>query len=133
MDLLPIDTELTYHGMPCDGKDWYSHSQNFIEPARHTVCLQVFALLESGEDATALDARGRPPYMVAANKEVRDIFRRYVASVGTSLTWDVETAGIPSALTHEKEAQQAAKQVSLSSLCQCSVPAAILIQSSGST
>ena len=49
--------------------------------------------------------------MVAANKDVRDIFRRYVASVGNSLTWDAETAGIPSALTPEMEAQQAAKQV----------------------
>ena len=73
--------------------------------------LQVAALLQSGEDASALDARGRPPYVVAANKDVRDIFRRYVASVGNSLTWDVETAGIPSALTPEMEAQQAAKQV----------------------
>ena len=64
--------------------------------------------------------------MVAATKEVRDIFRRYVASMGKSLTWDVQTAGIPSALTPEMEAQQAAKQVGSISLCQCNVPAAIV-------
>ena len=65
--------------------------------------------------------------MVAANKEVRDTFRRYVASMGKSLTWDVEMAGIPSALTPELEAQQAAKQVGFTPTCQCNVPAAITI------
>ena len=69
------------------------------------------ALLQAGEDASVVDARGRPPYAVPANKEVRDAFRRHVASAGDSLTWDVEAAGIPSALTPEMEAQQAAKQV----------------------
>ncbi len=73
--------------------------------------LQVAALLQAGEDASVLDARGKPPYAVAANKEVRDAFRRHVASAGESLTWDAEAAGIPSALTPEMEAQQAAKQV----------------------
>lgn len=48
---------------------------------------------------------------MAASKEVRDAFRRHVASAGESLAWDVEAAGIPSALTPEMEAQQAAKQV----------------------
>jgi len=54
---------------------------------------------------------------VAANKEVRDAFRRHVASAGESLTWDVEAAGIPSALTPEMEAQQAAKQVPDTQFC----------------
>lgn len=73
--------------------------------------LQVAALLQSGEDASVLDARGRPPYAVAANKEVRDAFRRHVANAGGELQWDVDAASIPSALTPEMEAQQAAKQV----------------------
>ena len=34
-----------------------------------------------------------------------------MASAGETLAWDVEAAGIPSALTPEMEAQQAAKQV----------------------
>ncbi|CAL5219276.1 g1077 [Coccomyxa viridis] len=71
---------------------------------------KVAALLQAGEDASVLDARGKPPYAVAANKEVRDAFRRHMASAGESLTWDAEAAGIPSALTPEMEAQQAAKQ-----------------------
>ena len=73
--------------------------------------MQVAALLQSGEDAAVLDARGRPPYAVAANKDVRDAFRRFLAAAGESLGWYAEAAGIPSALTPEMEAQQAAKQV----------------------
>ena len=73
--------------------------------------MQVTALLQSGEDAAVLDARRRPAYAVAANKDVRDAFRRFVAAAGQSLGWSAEAAGIPSALTPEMEAQQANKQV----------------------
>lgn len=56
-----------------------------------------------------LDARGKPPYAVAADKDVRDAFRRYVANED-ALPWDWTAAGVPSALTPEMEAQQAARQ-----------------------
>ncbi len=70
---------------------------------------QVAQLLERGEDPTVLDARGKPPYAVAADKDVRDAFRRYVANED-ALPWDWTAAGVPSALTPEMEAQQAARQ-----------------------
>lgn len=72
---------------------------------------QVAQLLEAGEDASVPDARGRPPYAVAASKEVRDAFRRHVAAAGEGLAWDAGEAGIPSALTPEMEAAQAARLV----------------------
>ncbi|EIE25625.1 hypothetical protein COCSUDRAFT_83632 [Coccomyxa subellipsoidea C-169] len=70
---------------------------------------KVTQLLEGGEDPTALDARGRPPYAVAADKDVRDAFRRYMAG-SDAQDWDWAAAGVPSALTPEMEAQQAARQ-----------------------
>ncbi len=72
-------------------------------------------LLEGGEDPTAVDARGRPPYAVAADKDVRDAFRRYMAG-SDAQDWDWAAAGVPSALTPEMEAQQAARQVCLGSI-----------------
>lgn len=69
-------------------------------------------LLQRGDDPTVVDARGKPPYAVAASKEVRDAFRRYMASE-EAWDWDWAAAGIPSALTPEMEAQQAARQVCL--------------------
>lgn len=74
------------------------------------VLIQVAELLDRGEDPTVVDSRGRTPYEVAASKEVRDAFRRYAASeAGQQL--DLAAAGIPSALTSEMEAHQAARQV----------------------
>lgn len=70
---------------------------------------QVAQLLQKGENPTVLDARGKPPYSVAAEKEVRDAFRRYMARED-ALQWDWTAAGVPSALTPEMEAQQAARQ-----------------------
>lgn len=73
---------------------------------------QVSKLLQRGDDPAVLDDRGRPPYAVAADKDVRDAFRRYMAS-SDALDWDWAAAGVPSALTPEMEAQQAARQVCL--------------------
>jgi hypothetical protein len=39
--------------------------------------MQVRYLLESGQDPTQCDARGRPPYLLATDKAVRDAFRRW--------------------------------------------------------
>ncbi|CAL8460734.1 g265 [Coccomyxa elongata] len=77
--------------------------------AKAGIAEKVAQLLQKGEDPTVLDARGKPPYSVAADKEVRDAFRRYMASED-ALQWDWTAAGVPSALTPEMEAQQAARQ-----------------------
>ena len=74
-------------------------------------CAQVWALLQGGADAAQPDARGKTPYAVAASKEVRDAFRRHVAAAGPDLAWEPAAAGVPSALTPEMEAAQAARQV----------------------
>lgn len=69
----------------------------------------VMELLEQGLDPCTKDERGRTPYMLAHDKEVRNTFRRFMASnLGK---WDWSAAKVPSALTKEMEESQAAKQV----------------------
>jgi hypothetical protein len=71
----------------------------------------VAQLLEAGQiDPAARDSWGRTPYTVAASKEVRDAFRRAMGAEPDK--WDWTAAGVPSALTDELQAAQAAKQVS---------------------
>eukprot|EP00250_Pteridium_aquilinum_P014954 c22301_g1_i1 orf=90-2060(+) len=68
----------------------------------------VLELLEKGADPCATDDRGRTPYTLATDKETRNAFRRFMA---THLEmWDWHAANVPSALTDELEAAQAAKQ-----------------------
>eukprot|EP00884_Botryococcus_braunii_P011078 jgi/Botrbrau1/19972/Bobra.0059s0087.1 len=69
---------------------------------------KVARLLEEGADPGERDGRGRPPYDVAGCKEVRDAFRRAMAAHPTR--WDWVAAGVPSALTPDLEALQAARQ-----------------------
>ncbi|XP_055817419.1 uncharacterized protein LOC129886662 [Solanum dulcamara] len=69
---------------------------------------KVFELLEQGMDPCLKDERGRTPYMVATEKEVRNAFRRFMAS--NLDKWDWNAAKVPSALTKEMEETQAAKQ-----------------------
>lgn len=69
---------------------------------------QILELLEQGLDPCIKDARGRTPYMLATEKEVRNTFRRYMAS--NLDKWDWHAANVPSALTKEMEESQAAKQ-----------------------
>eukprot|EP00798_Chlamydomonas_sp_ICE-L_P017699 gene17699-24057_t len=57
----------------------------------------VSQLLENGSDPAVLDSRGRPPYMLAANKSEPEL-------------WDWSAAQIPSALSEEMEASQQAKK-----------------------
>jgi len=68
---------------------------------------KVHFLLTSGHDPAEKDARGRPPYLVASNKPVRDAFRRFMAAQPDA--WDYTAAGIPSALTDEMERHQEAR------------------------
>lgn len=68
---------------------------------------KVLELLEQGLDPCVKDERGRTPYMVANDKEVRNTFRRYMAIHLDE--WDWHAANVPSALTKELEEAQAAK------------------------
>lgn len=70
---------------------------------------QVLELLEHGLDPCVKDERGRTPYMLAKDKEVRNTFRRFMAL--NMDKWDWHAAKVPSALTKEMEESQAAKQV----------------------
>ncbi|KAK6119406.1 hypothetical protein DH2020_046850 [Rehmannia glutinosa] len=69
---------------------------------------QVLELLEQGLDPCIKDERGQTPYMLASEKEVRNTFRRFMAS--NLERWDWHAAKVPSALTKEMEESQAAKQ-----------------------
>uniref|UniRef100_A0A7N0TDI7 VLRF1 domain-containing protein n=1 Tax=Kalanchoe fedtschenkoi TaxID=63787 RepID=A0A7N0TDI7_KALFE len=69
---------------------------------------EVMLLLEQGLDPCIKDERGRTPYMVATDKEVRNTFRRFMAS--NLDKWDWQAANVPSVLTKEMEEAQAAKQ-----------------------
>jgi hypothetical protein len=71
-------------------------------------------LLEQGLDPCIKDARGKTPYLLASDKEVRNTFRRFMAL--NLDKWDWHAADVPSALTKEMEESQAAKQVSFTCL-----------------
>lgn len=99
--------------------DLYVSSENKSEVAGMTTPLheaaqsggahQVLELLEQGLDPCIKDERGRTPYVLANDKEVRNTFRRFMAL--NIDRWDWCAANVPSALTKEMEESQAAKQV----------------------
>lgn len=70
---------------------------------------RTLELLEQGLDPCIKDARGRTPYMLATEKEVRNTFRRFMAL--NLDKWDWHAANVPSPLTKEMEESQAGKQV----------------------
>ncbi|VFQ84008.1 unnamed protein product [Cuscuta campestris] len=78
------------------------------EAAKSGNVKEVLELLEQGMDPCIKNERGRTPYMVATVKEVRNTFRRFMASNPDK--WDWSAAKVPSALTKEMEESQAAKQ-----------------------
>ncbi|KAJ8632270.1 hypothetical protein MRB53_025606 [Persea americana] len=69
---------------------------------------RTLELLEQGLDPCIKDARGRTPYMLATEKEVRNTFRRFMAL--NLDKWDWHVANVPSPLTKEMEESQAGKQ-----------------------
>ncbi|GFR47196.1 hypothetical protein Agub_g8788 [Astrephomene gubernaculifera] len=69
---------------------------------------RVRRLLEAGHDPCVRDAKGRTAYGLAADKDTRDAFRRFMAQQPDR--WDYSTSGIPSPLTDEMEAAQSAKK-----------------------
>jgi len=81
------------------------------EAAQSGNAYKVLELLEQGLDPCCEDERGRTPYMLASEKEVRNTFRRFMAS--NLDKWDWQAAKVPSALTKEMEESQAAKQVDI--------------------
>ncbi|KAF0891471.1 hypothetical protein E2562_009885 [Oryza meyeriana var. granulata] len=78
------------------------------EAAKSGNAQQTLELLEQGLDPCIKDARGKTPYMLALDKEVRNTFRRFMALNPDK--WDWHAADVPSALTKEMEESQAAKQ-----------------------
>lgn len=92
-----------------------SESQNICastplhEAAKSGNPQKVLELLEEGLDPCIKDERGQTPYMLAMEKEVRNTFRRFMAS--NIDKWDWHAAKVPSVLTKEMEEAQAAKQV----------------------
>lgn len=79
------------------------------EAAQSGIAQKVLELLEEGLDPCIKDEKGRTPYMLSSEKEVRNTFRRFMASNPDK--WDWHAAKVPSALTKEMEESQAAKQV----------------------
>ncbi|KAK1420164.1 hypothetical protein QVD17_21532 [Tagetes erecta] len=69
---------------------------------------KVLELLEEGSDPCIVDERGKTPYMLATEKEVRNTFRRFMAL--NLDKWDWQAAKVPSPLTKEMEESQNAKQ-----------------------
>ncbi|WOK99017.1 hypothetical protein Cni_G07729 [Canna indica] len=78
------------------------------EAAKSGDVQRTLELLEQGLDPCVKDDRGRTPYMLASEKEVRNTFRRFMASNPDK--WDWHAANVPSALTKEMEEAQTAKQ-----------------------
>nr|GEX48491.1 ankyrin repeat and zinc finger domain-containing protein 1 [Tanacetum cinerariifolium] len=78
------------------------------EAARAGNAEKVLELLEQGFDPCVIDERGQTPYRLAAEKEVRNTFRRFMALKPDK--WDWQTAKVPSPLTKEMEESQNAKQ-----------------------
>jgi hypothetical protein len=72
---------------------------------------KVLELLEEGADPCIQERGGRTPYAVAKDKVTRNVFRRFMATHPDM--WDWHAADVPSPLTDELEATQAAKQVGL--------------------
>ncbi|XP_077235587.1 zinc finger protein-like protein [Tasmannia lanceolata] len=78
------------------------------EAARSGNAELTLELLQQGLDPCIKDPRGRTPYMMATEKEVRNTFRRFMAL--NLDKWDWHAANVPSPLTKEMEDSQAAKQ-----------------------
>ena len=67
-------------------------------------------LLEGYADPGKLDARSRPPYFLAKDKEARDAFRRCRGLEGMEEKWNWTAAGVPAAITAEIELAQREKE-----------------------
>ncbi|XP_011090984.1 ankyrin repeat and zinc finger domain-containing protein 1 [Sesamum indicum] len=106
-----IVTEIADLSLSVESKeqiDTVGTSTPLHEAAKSGNAQKVLELLEQGLDPCIKDERGQTPYMLASEKEVRNTFRRFMAS--NLEKWDWHAAKVPSALTKEMEESQAAKQ-----------------------
>lgn len=67
----------------------------------------VRALLDNGADPTVRNRKGLAPYMVSSDKEMRNVYRRFMASHPE--LYDYNKAQIPSPLTEAQEAEKLEK------------------------
>ncbi|KAF9614664.1 hypothetical protein IFM89_019792 [Coptis chinensis] len=91
-----------------ESDDVFGTSTPLHDAAKAANSQQTLELLEQGLDPCIIDERGRTPYMLASDKEVRNTFRRFMAL--NLDRWDWNAAKVPSPLTKEMEESQAAKQ-----------------------
>ncbi|KAL6973618.1 hypothetical protein U1Q18_027803, partial [Sarracenia purpurea var. burkii] len=94
--------------MQVEENEVFSTSTPLHEAAKSGDAQKVLELLEQGFDPRINDELGRTPYILTIEKEVRDAFRRFMAS--NLDKWDWRAAKVPSALTKEMEESQAAKR-----------------------
>lgn len=78
------------------------------EAARSGNAARTLELLEQESNPCIKDDKGQTPYVLAADKETRNVFRRFMAANPNK--WDWHAANVPSPLTEEMEVSQAAKQ-----------------------
>ncbi|KAF8379343.1 hypothetical protein HHK36_028777 [Tetracentron sinense] len=111
------ESDEAYSGLKnSDALSIFSESENEVigtstplhEAAKSGDAQKALELLEQGLNPCTKDERGRTPYMLATEKEVRDTFRRFMAL--NLDKWDWHAAKVPSPLTKEMEESQAAKQ-----------------------
>lgn len=85
-----------------------NQSSPLHEAARSGNAARILELLEQESNPCVKDDKGRTPYVLAADRETRNVFRRFMAANPNK--WDWHAANVPSPLTEEMEASQAAKQ-----------------------
>ncbi|CAM6126478.1 unnamed protein product [Calypogeia fissa] len=95
-------------GAKADGDGVHKKATPLHDAAKSGDSTLVTKTLEDGVDPCVKDEGGYTPYARAGDKETRNIFRRFMAKHPD--LWDWHAAGVPSALTHEMETSQAAKQ-----------------------
>ncbi|PKA54213.1 ATP-dependent DNA helicase HFM1/MER3 [Apostasia shenzhenica] len=109
---IPPPQSIPAEGLPNSANVSFSLCENLTTPlheaAKSGDAQQTLELLEQGCDPCLKDVRGRTPYLLAAEKEVRNVFRRFMAS--NLDRWDWQAAHVPSPLTKEMEESQACKQ-----------------------
>ena len=102
-----LDDPDRQHGFDLDFA-WNDGAETAMHAASRTGAADVVALLlERGACPSFLDQMGRPPFVVAGNKDVRNTLRRFMADHPGR--WNYKAAQIPSALTSDMEAKQAEK------------------------
>ena len=101
-------TQLLEQGLDPGAAPIIIHLDKILENTLH--CVHLGRKQTMAKSAGERDHLGCAPYAVAADKTVRDAFRRFMAAEPGR--WNYAGADIPSALTPDMEAHQAAREVS---------------------